>query len=39
MGKGVAAWWAQGKISDDDFVSAIKFLVKEGIIKYKIIAT
>jgi len=31
--KGVAAWWAQGKISDDDFVSAIKFLVKEGIIK------
>jgi len=31
--KGVAGWWAQGKISDDDFVSAIKFLVKEGIIK------
>jgi len=31
--KGVAAWWAQGKISDDDFVSAIKFLVKSGIIK------
>jgi hypothetical protein len=31
--KGVAGWWAQGKISDDDFVSAIKFLVKSGIIK------
>jgi hypothetical protein len=31
--KGVAAWWAQGKISDDEFVSAIKFLVKSGIIK------
>ena len=31
--KGVAAWWAQGKISDDDFVSAIKFLVQQGIIK------
>ena len=31
--KGVAGWWAQGKISDDDFVSAIKFLVNQGIIK------
>jgi len=31
--KGVAGWWAQGKISDDDFVSAIKFLVQQGIIK------
>ncbi len=31
--KGIAGWWAQGKISDDDFVSAIKFLVHQGIIK------
>jgi predicted translin family RNA/ssDNA-binding protein len=31
--KGIAGWWAEGKISDDDFVSAIKFLVHQGIIK------
>jgi len=31
--KGIAGWWAQGKISDDEFVSAIKFLVHQGIIK------
>ena len=31
--KGIAGWWAQGKISDDEFVSAIKFLVNQGIIK------
>lgn len=31
--KGIAGWWAQGKISDDDFVSAVKFLVHSGIIK------
>jgi hypothetical protein len=31
--KGIAGWWAEGKISDDDFVNAIKFLVHQGIIK------
>ncbi len=31
--RGIAGWWAQGKISDDEFVSAIKFLVHQGIIK------
>jgi len=31
--KGIAGWWAEGKISDNDFVSAIKFLVHQGIIK------
>ncbi|HET6457879.1 MAG TPA: hypothetical protein VFG24_03245 [Nitrosopumilaceae archaeon] len=31
--KGIAGFWAQGKISDDEFVSAIKFLVHQGIIK------
>ena len=31
--KGIAGWWAQGKISDDEFVSAIKFLIHQGIIK------
>jgi hypothetical protein len=31
--KGIAGWWAQGKISDDEFVSAIQFLVHQGIIK------
>jgi hypothetical protein len=31
--KGIAGFWAQGKISDDEFVNAIKFLVHQGIIK------
>lgn len=31
--KGIAAWWAEGKISDSDFVTAIKFLIHSGIIK------
>ena len=31
--KGIAGWWAEGKISDNDFVNAIKFLVNQGIIK------
>ena len=31
--KGIAGWWAEGKISDDEFVSAIQFLVHHGIIK------
>jgi tetratricopeptide (TPR) repeat protein len=31
--KNNADWWAQGLISDDDFVKGIQFLVKEGIIK------
>ena len=28
-----AGWWADGQISDDDFVSGIKYLVEQGIIK------
>ncbi len=31
--RGIAGWWAEGKISDSEFVSAIKFLVHQGIIK------
>jgi len=31
--RGIAGWWAEGKISDGDFVTAIKFLVHQGIIK------
>jgi len=31
--KNNADWWAQGLISDDDFVSGIKYLVEQGIIK------
>ncbi len=31
--RGIAGWWAEGKISDDDFVTAIKFLVHQRIIK------
>ena len=27
-----AKWWADGLISDDDFVSGIKYLVEQGII-------
>ncbi len=29
----IAGWWADGLISDDDFVSGIKYLVEQGIIK------
>ena len=28
-----AGWWANGLISDDDFVSGIKYLVEQGIIR------
>jgi len=28
-----AGWWAEGMIAEDDFVNAIQFLIKEGIIK------
>ena len=28
-----AGWWADGLISDDDFISGIKYLVEKGIIK------
>ena len=28
-----AGWWADGLISDDDFISGIKYLVEQGIIK------
>jgi len=31
--KNNACWWAEGLISDDDFVKGIEYLVKEGIIK------
>ena len=31
--KNTASWWADGLISDDDFVSGIKYLVEQGIIK------
>jgi len=31
--KNNADWWAQGLISDDDFVSGIKYLVEQGIIE------
>lgn len=31
--RGIAGWWAEGKISDSEFESAIKFLVQQGIIK------
>ena len=30
--KNNAAWWAEGNISEDDFVQGIQFLVKEGIL-------
>jgi len=28
-----AGWWANGLISEDDFVNGIKYLVEQGIIK------
>jgi len=28
-----AGWWADGQVSDDDFVSGMKYLVEQGIIK------
>jgi len=31
--KNNAGWWADGQISEDDFVNGIKYLVKKGIIK------
>jgi len=31
--KNNARWWAEGKISDMDFVNGIQFLIKNGIIK------
>jgi len=31
--KNNAGWWADGLISDEDFVSGIKYLVEQGIIK------
>ena len=30
--KNNADWWAQGLISDDDFVTGIQYLVQQGII-------
>ena len=31
--KNNAEWWADGLISDEDFVSGIKYLVENGIIR------
>ncbi len=31
--KNNAGWWADGQITDDDFVKGIQFLIKEGIMK------
>lgn len=31
--KGVAGFWAEGKISESEFLQAIEFLIREGIIK------
>lgn len=31
--KGVANWWVQGKISDDEFLKAVEFLINEGFIQ------
>ena len=31
--KNNAGWWADGKISDQDFVKGIQYLVEKGIIK------
>jgi hypothetical protein len=31
--KQIIGWWVEGKVSDNDFVTAIKFLVHQGIIK------
>jgi len=31
--KNNAKWWADGQISEDDFVNGIKWLVEKGIIK------
>jgi len=30
--KNTALWWGQGNISDDDFLGAMQFLIKEGIL-------
>ncbi len=30
--KNIALWWGQGNISDDDFLGAMQFLIKEGIL-------
>jgi len=31
--KNNAKWWSEGKIPDDDFISGIKYLVEQGIIR------
>jgi len=31
--KNNADWWAQGLITDDDFVKGIQYLVEQGIIR------
>ena len=30
--KAVAQWWADGKISDEDFLISIQYMIKVGII-------
>ncbi|MGI0074294.1 MAG: hypothetical protein ACREA3_10845 [Nitrosotalea sp.] len=31
--KSNAGWWAQGKISDNDFISGIQYLINSGIVR------
>jgi len=31
--KNIFLWYGQGQVSDDEIISAIQYLVKEGIIK------
>jgi len=31
--KNNAGWWAQGEVSDQEFVSAMQYLIKEGILR------
>ncbi|MGQ0795658.1 MAG: cupredoxin domain-containing protein [Nitrosopumilaceae archaeon] len=37
--KGVTGWWAEGKISESEFINAMEFLINEGIIKPSSIIT
>ena len=30
--KAVAAWWVDGKISDEDFLISVQYMIKAGII-------
>ena len=35
--KGIAGWWAENKISEDEFISAMEFLISQDIIKPSIV--